>query len=119
MKDVSEVQREHVMHNELRDGNHSDALRAAHHIPDQNLQADVQGRIEDEVENDRTPLEASFLQVDLLQNQMRDGVHDAQVRRGESQQFEVVAIQEPARGGQQDVQCDSVHPIEIHAHPLR
>lgn len=119
MKDIREVQSEHVVDNELRDRNHSDVLRTGHHVPDQNLQADVQGRIEDEVENHRSPLEASFLQVNLLQKQMRDGVHDAQIRRGESQQLEVVVIQEPVRGGQQDVQSDSVHPIEIHAHPLR
>ncbi len=71
------------------------------------------------MEDERSLLEASFLQVDLLQNQMRNRVHEAQIRRGEPQQSDVVVIQVPARGGQQDVQRDSVHPVEIHAHPLR
>ncbi len=33
MKDICEVQSQDVMHNELRDGNHSDVLSAGHHIP--------------------------------------------------------------------------------------
>ncbi len=32
MKDICEVQSQDVMHNELRDGNHSDVLSGGHHI---------------------------------------------------------------------------------------
>lgn len=71
------------------------------------------------MENDGSPAEASLLQVDLLQKEMRDGVDDAQIRRGEAQQFKVIIVHKAAYGRQQDVQGDPVHAIEIHAHPLR
>lgn len=82
----------------------------------QGLQPHVGRGVEEEIEDEGAGA-APLLQVDFLQGQVGERVQEAAVGRGEAQHPEVRAASEAARRGQEHVQGDPVHPVEVEAHP--
>lgn len=116
---LGEVECQDVVQEQLSPRHHSNLLGQSVDVPDQDLQPDVDGRVEDEVEHHRPTLEASLLTINFLQHKVCQCMRDAEVHGGKAQQFRVPIITKPVQRRQQDVQGHAVHPVEVEPHPSR
>ena len=92
---LGEIQRQDVVHHQLGPGHQPHLLGQGVDVPDEDLQPDVDGRVEDQVEHHGPTSETPLLRVDLLQRKVGQRVHDAEVRGGEAQQLRVPVVHEP------------------------
>lgn len=116
---LGEVESQDVVHGQLRARHQPHLLGQSVDVADQDLEPDVDGRVEDEVKHRRPTKEAPLLGVDLLQCKVGQRVQDAKVQRGEAHQFLVPVLQQPLERGEQDIQSHAVHPVEVEPHPWR
>ena len=116
---LGEVQSQGVVHGQLRARHQPHLLGQSVDVADQDLEPDVDGRVEDEVEDRRPSKEAPPLGVDLLQCKVGQRMQDAEVQRGEAHQFLVPMLQQSLERGEQDIQSHAVHPVEVEPHPWR
>lgn len=116
---LGEVESQDVVHGQLRARHQPHLLGQSVDVADQDLEPDVDGRVEDEVKHRRPTKEAPLLGVDLLQCKVGQRVQDAKVQRGEAHQFRVPVLQQPLERGEQDIQSHAVHPVEVEPHPWR
>lgn len=119
VKHLSEIESQEVMHCKLRAGYHPHLLSQSVYVPDQDLQPDVDRRVENKMKHNRPTSETPLLWVDLLQRKVGQWMHDAKIRRGEAHQFRVPIIQNPLQRWEQDIQSHAVHPVEVKPHPSR
>lgn len=116
---LREVQSQDVVQHQLRPRHHPHLLGQGLHVPDQDLESDVDWRVEDEMKRYGSTLETPLLRVYLLQREVGQWMHHAEIGRGKAHQLRVPVVQNPLQGWQQDVQSHAVHPVEVQPHPPR
>lgn len=92
VKHLGEVESQDVVHCQLRPRYHPHLLGQSVYVPDQDLQPDVDGRIENKVKHHRPTSETPLLRVDLLKREVGQWMHDTKIQRGKAHELRVPII---------------------------